>query len=292
MNLINKIILLFRQFSFLKFIKLMRPKHWVKNLFVLAPVIFSGLLDSKVAIVDAFLAMVLFCIASSVTYVFNDYMDIESDRQHPIKSQRPLASGDVSKQAAIILICILYSVIIVLGMFNKNVFSVVVSYVLLNIAYSLYLKHQPVLDIFTIAIGFVLRVYAGAVAIQVPLSAWMFITTFSLALFLASIKRRQEILKSNAMSRNVLRFYTVPLMNRYAEMSSICALLFYSLFVISVNTEMVITIPFVIFGLYRYWFVVEGNGRGESPADVLFEDYQLQLSILLWVASCIYIIWI
>ena len=154
--------------------------------------------------------------------------------------------------------------------------------------YSFYLKHQPVLDIFTIAIGFVLRVYAGAVALEVPLSTWMFITTLSLALYLAAIKRRQELATSGEKARSVLRFYNAELIDKYAEMSATSALLFYSLYVISDQPDMVFTIPFVLFGLFRYWYIVELNEQGESPTDALFTDSQIQITILGWIAACAY----
>lgn len=234
-------------------------------------------------------AFVIFCLASSATYVLNDYNDIENDRKHPVKSKsRPLASGEVSKPQARILMVVLYGAVALSALVYPEVVAVVAAYLLLNVAYTFYLKHQPVLDIFTIATGFVLRVYAGAVSLDVPLSSWMFITTLSLALFLASIKRRQELMKSGNKARNVLQFYTIELVDKYAEMSATCAILFYSLFVISDKPDMVYTIPFVLFGLYRYWFIVESKDSGESPTDALFADRWLQLTILGWIAACIY----
>ena len=292
MEKIDSVTTLPHKTSISAIIRLMRPKQWIKNIFVLAPLIFSGLFTNIIAISDSLIAMFLFCIASSATYILNDYQDIESDRKHPEKSKkRPLASGEVLKSEAITLMIMLYSTVIIAGLFYTEIVFVITAYLLLNIAYSFYLKHQPVLDIFTIAIGFVLRVYAGAVALEVPLSSWMFITTLSLALYLAAIKRRQELAKNGDNSRSVLRFYTTALIDKYAEMAATCALLFYSLFVITEHTNMVITIPFVIFGLYRYWFVVEKCDGGESPTDALFADHQLQLTIIAWVITCLYALW-
>jgi 4-hydroxybenzoate polyprenyltransferase len=267
----------------------MRPKQWIKNTFVLAPLIFSGTFTEWVSIQQAMTAFVLFCFASSATYVLNDYRDIESDRKHPIKSQkRPLASGEVTKPQAKILMALLYSSVIGAYWFHPQVVAVITAYLLLNVAYTFYLKHQPVLDIFTIAAGFVLRVYAGAVALDIPLSSWMFITTLSLALYLASIKRKQELIKNGKEARSVLQHYTISLVDKYAEMSATCAILFYSLFVISDAPEMVYTIPFVLFGLYRYWYVVESKEGGESPTDALFSDIQLQVTIAGWIVACGY----
>ncbi|KJR36127.1 decaprenyl-phosphate phosphoribosyltransferase [Vibrio navarrensis] len=275
--------------SILAIIRLMRPKQWVKNTFVLAPLVFSGTFNSITSVVDALLAFTFFSLASSATYVLNDYNDIESDRRHPVKRfQRPLACGEVTKTQALILMVLLYTSVFMSGFVNFQLLTIIFAYLLLNIAYTFYLKHQPVLDIFTIALGFVFRVYAGAIAIDVPLSSWMFITTLSLALYLAAIKRRQELVKSGDSARNVLKQYSLALIDKYAEMSATCALLFYSLYILSDKPQLVFTIPFVIFGIYRYWFVVESKDEGESPTDALFSDNQLQLTICGWIIACAY----
>ncbi len=274
-------------------IRLMRPKQWIKNAFVFAPLIFSGLFMNVVAVQYAISAFIIFCLASSATYVLNDYNDIENDRKHPVKSKtRPLASGEVSKAQARILMVLLYGAVALSAPVYPWVVAVVATYLLLNVAYTFYLKHQPVLDIFTIATGFVLRVYAGAVSLDVPLSSWMFITTLSLALFLAAIKRRQELLKSGDNARDVLQFYTIELVDKYAQISATCAILFYSLFVMSDRPNMVYTIPFVLFGLYRYWFIVDFKDSGESPTDSLFADRWLQLTILGWIIACLYSLYV
>lgn len=273
-------------------VKLMRPKQWVKNGFVLAPLIFSGMFLVASSVLDALLAMLLFSLASSITYIINDYHDIEHDRKHPVKSKkRPLASGQVSKFHALVLLCVLCGVLL-LGYFQQpSVVLVILAYLILNLAYTFYLKHQPVIDIFTIAIGFVLRVYAGAVALSVPVSSWMFVTTLCLALYLAAVKRRQELTQNSREGREVLEHYSVSLVDRYAEMSATGALLFYSLFVMTARPEMVITIPFVLYGLFRYWFVVESLDGGESPTDALLSDWQLMLTVLIWVGVSAWSLW-
>jgi len=269
----------------------MRPKQWVKNAFVLAPLLFAGLFTDILSVLHALSAFVIFCIGSSATYVLNDYHDIENDRKHPVKSKkRPLASGEVSKPQARFLMVILYGIVALSALVYPEVTAVVAAYLLLNVAYTLHLKYQPVLDIFSIALGFVLRVYAGAVSVDVPLSSWMFITTLSLALYLAAIKRRQELLISGKDARSVLKHYTVELVDKYAQISAVCAILFYSLFVMSDKPDMVYTIPFVLFGLYRYWFIVESKSCGESPIYVLFSDRWLQLTILGWTGACLYLL--
>ncbi len=273
-------------------IRLMRPRQWVKNAFVLGPLLFAGEFLNLLAVETALLATLLFCLGSSAAYIVNDLHDIQRDRAHPSKSQtRPLASGDVPVSVAMLLLLALYGVLALAWFFMPAVIQVIGLYLLINLAYSFVLKHQPVIDIFTIAIGFVLRVYAGAMALALPVSSWMFVTTLCLALYLAAVKRRQELAGNGSESREVLRQYTPALIDRYAEMAATGALLFYSLFVITTRPEMVITIPLVLYGLFRYWFVVEAKGGGESPTDALLSDWQLLLTAALWVAACAISIW-
>jgi 4-hydroxybenzoate polyprenyltransferase len=195
--------------------RLMRPKQWVKNIFVLAPLIFSGEFLRPESIKTSLLAFALFCVASSATYIVNDVHDIERDRRHPKKSlTRPLAAGKVSVMAALILLSVLLLMLIFGGLVLPKAVAVIAAYLALNAAYSFVLKHEPVIDIFTIAIGFVLRVLAGAVALEVPLSSWMFVTTLCLALYLASVKRKQELTQRGTEGREVLEKYSVALVDR------------------------------------------------------------------------------
>ena len=273
-------------------IRLMRPKQWIKNGFVLAPLIFAGKFLDPAAVTHELLATLLFCLAASATYVINDIQDVERDRQHPTKrKKRPIANGSVSVPQAIALLLVLYAGIGLGALLLPKVILIIIGYMLLNVAYSFYLKHQPVLDIFTIAIGFVLRVFAGAVALDVPVSSWMFITTLCLALYLAAIKRRQELNQNGTKGRKILEQYSVALIDRYAEMSATGALVFYSLFVMSTKPQMVVTIPLVLFGLFRYWYVTESLDGGESPTDELLSDRQLLFTVVLWIGSCAWALW-
>jgi decaprenyl-phosphate phosphoribosyltransferase len=272
----------------LELLKLMRPRQWIKNAFVLAPVVFAREFTDPAAVANALIAFVLFCVASSAGYILNDIHDIERDRSHPSKRHsRPLAAGTVSMRPAIGLMIACYCVLLVGFFWSSATMLAILVYVVLNVAYTYVLKHQPVLDIFSIAAGFVLRVYAGALALPVPLSSWMAITTLCLALYLAAIKRRQELANSGIESREVLRMYSVELIERYAEMSATGALIFYSLFVISTNARLVWTIPLVIFGLYRYWYVIERRDGGESPTDAVLTDLPLAVAILIWIGACV-----
>jgi decaprenyl-phosphate phosphoribosyltransferase len=271
---------------------LMRPRQWVKNAFVFAPLIFAGEFLKLESIEKVALAALIFCVASSATYILNDLSDIERDRRHPKKSKsRPLASGLVSVPQALVLLLVLYAVLLATWFVMPAVLYVVLGYLLLNLAYTFVLKHQPVIDIFTIAIGFVLRVYAGAMALSVPVSSWMFVTTLCLALYLAAVKRGQELASNGSDSREVLQHYTPALLDRYAEMAATGALLFYSLFVMTARPALVMTIPLVLYGLYRYWFIVESKDAGESPTDALLSDWQLLLTVAIWGVVSAVSIW-
>lgn len=271
---------------------LIRPKQWIKNGFVLAPLVFTGEFMREASLKQALLAALLFCVASSATYIVNDLKDIEGDRKHPTKAlSRPLAAGSVSIPAALLLLSLLYVLLIASWFVSPKVVNVIFSYLALNIAYTFVLKHKPVVDIFTIALGFVLRVLAGAVALSVPVSGWMFVTTLCLALYLAAVKRSQELSQSGTEGRQVLKQYSKALVDRYAEMSATCALVFYSMFVMSSHPELVITVPLVLFGLFRYWYVVDVLDGGESPTDALLTDWPLLLTVVGWVAACVWALW-
>lgn len=280
------------EISIIAFVKILRPKQWIKNSFVFAPLIFSGLFLSQTPIKNSIIAAVLFCIASSAVYILNDILDIELDRQHPTKSvTRPLASGAISVSTAITILIILYSTLGLAWFWLPETLNVIFIYILLNWAYAFYLKHKPILDIFTIASGFVLRVLAGSVAINVKLSSWMFITTLCIALYLAAIKRRQELIKNGSNARKVLGQYTPTLANRYAETSATCALFFYSMYVMNDRPELVMTIPIVLFGFFRYWYLTEALSGGESPTDSFLKDIPLILTVSIWIFACVFFLW-
>ena len=269
--------------------RLLRPRQWVKNGFVLAPLVFTGGFADLATVLQALLAVFFFCVGASAAYIVNDYHDVARDRRHPAKSrQRPLAAGLVSPRQALLLLAALYGLLVWGWFLQPSVILAIAAYLALNLAYTFVLKHQPVIDIFVVATGFVLRVYAGALALAVPLSPWMFVTTLCLALYLAAVKRRQELALSGREARRVLKHYSIALVDRYAEMSATGALLFYSLFVMEQRPQLVVTIPLVLYGLFRYWYVVESREGGESPTDALLSDWQLLLLLLLWVAAATY----
>jgi decaprenyl-phosphate phosphoribosyltransferase len=272
-------------------IRLLRPKHWIKNLFVLAPLIFSGLfIRPSVALLGLF-AMVLFCVAASIVYVINDLSDVQRDLLHPVKRlTRPLASGAVSVTEARVVLVVLAALLLVGSFVSIPLVAVLIGYILLNVLYSTWLKSIPVVDIFCVAAGFVLRVYAGAVAIDVPLSSWMLVTTLSIALYLAAIKRRDELESQGDGARAVLGQYSVALLDRFALMSSVCSMVFYSLFVVTTRPVLAFTIPLVLFGIFRYWFLVDRGDRGESPTDALWNDRILAVTVVMWGIVCAYLL--
>jgi decaprenyl-phosphate phosphoribosyltransferase len=275
---------------FLGIVKLMRPKHWVKNLFVIAPLLFSGRYNESDSIIRTMVAFAAFCLIASATYVFNDIQDLAADRLHPVKSKsRPIAAGSVPVRVAWVLFGILSLGAGALTLNYPRIAFVIFAYLLLNVAYSLKLKRLPVIDMFVIAVGFVLRVYAGAYAIEVPVSKWMFVTTFCLALFLASMKRFQELKVHGVATRAVLGKYDVAFVQRVAEMSGILAVVFYSIFTITSRPGFVISIPIVVFVLVRYWFIADKNGAGESPTDLILKDWQILVAAIALSASLAFV---
>lgn len=272
-------------------LKLIRPKQWVKNIFLFAPLVFSKQFLHLHSIYQVVFAAGMFCLAASAVYIINDLNDIERDKAHPQKrKKRPLASGQVSIKNAMILLGILYAVLIASWFIAPHIFYVILVYIAINLLYSFKLKHEPVIEIFIVAFGFVLRVYTGAIALNVPVSHWMFVTTLSLSLYLASIKRRQELIENGSESRGVLRHYSITLINRFAEMSATTTIVFYSLYVMTVQPKLIMTIPFVMFGLFRYWFIVDTLKGGESPTDVVIYDKQILITVLLWTGFCMWVL--
>lgn len=279
--------------EFLGLIKLTRPKQWVKNGFVFAPLLFAGEFLNIESAYLTLLASIAFCIAASAVYILNDFKDIEKDRKHPTKSKsRPLATGQVRPKTAIYLLILLYLILLSFWLYIPSVMFVILLYLLINWGYTFKLKNEPVLEIFIVASGFVLRVYSGALAIAVPISEWMFITTLSISLYLASIKRRQEIIINKSHGRDVLAKYSIELVDHFAEMSAIMAIVFYSLYVMAVQPKLVVSIPFVVYGLFRYWYLVDVLNEGESPTDALLQDIQLLLTVILWIGCCFWVIYL
>ncbi len=274
-------------------LRLLRPEQWVKNGFVLAPLVFAGAFRDSPSIGRAAFATLLFCAAASLAYVMNDLRDVADDRRHPVKRlTRPVAGGALTVGRARAAAAVLALLVLAGGLFMPTVGGVIALYLAINVGYSLGLKRVPVVDLFCVASGFVLRVWAGAEAVRVPLSTWMLVTTLCLALYLAALKRRQEIrATTGGGGRHVLGAYSPDLLERYAQTAACGAIVFYALWVVDVRPQLALTIPAVLFGFFRYAYLVEARGEGESPTDTLWRDLPLLLTIALWSAMCVWAMW-
>ena len=282
----------------------MRPRQWSKNLIVYMALIFSIGGSWHVSDPDTWLPMLgkaslgflLFCLVSSADYLFNDVRDQEMDRLHPTKRDRPIAAGALSPGAATGWAAALFAVGTG-GMFALDLRAggVVAGYVVLMLAYSFHLKHAVLLDIMTIAAGFVLRAMSGAFVIDVPISPWLYVMTALGALFLAINKRRAELLlleDQATLHRATLEEYTPDLLNQLAGTVTASTLIAYGLYTFTAdnlpeNHSMMLTIPFVLYGIFRYLFLVHTKNQGGSPEDVLLKDWPLLLDILLWVVASV-----
>ena len=263
---------------------LFRVNHYIKNLLVFTPLLFtSGLSDlSKLAL--SFKAFIIFSLIASVIYVINDLFDIKFDKKHPQKRKlKPLASGKISISFAYFSIAILSIISIFILLNNKNLINVFLIYIIMNVLYSFFLKFIPILDIFILSFNYILRVYAGSVIIDVTLSNWMAITIFAGAIFISALKRRQEIIIHGTSSRPVLKKYSINYLNKIADYSAILSIVFYCLYVISVNEKLVITIPLVLFGILRYSYLSESKNFSDSPIDEIIKDKQNLILVIIWL---------
>jgi 4-hydroxybenzoate polyprenyltransferase len=273
------------------YVRLIRIKHWVKDVFVFAPLIFSLNFYKPIYIGRTLIMVAAFCLAASSVYVFNDVADRERDRLHPKKKDRPIASGAVPVRSALILAAVLFlASVAVCAILGLPSVLIVLTYIAMNVAYSLLLKKQTFIDVMVIATGFLLRVVAGAIAINVELSSWMLLTTFFLSLFLGFGKRRKEVTEGSNRHRAVFQDYTVELLNSLIIISASLTIITYSLYVVTSKAmidlgrdKFIATIPFVVFGVFRYMFLIYRHNNGGDPAEVLLKDKVLLIDIALWV---------
>lgn len=279
----------------------MRPKQWTKNVFVFAALVFDRQLIARDSLLVTLLAFLLFCLASSLVYIINDLADIESDRQHPEKRRRPLASGALSKNLAVITAVLLGLVTFTSAfLLNLNLGLIISFYFLLMLAYSLWLKHMPLIDVMIIAAGFVLRVAAGVAIIETErFSPWLFVATTFLALFIGLGKRRAEIelLESDAGNhRRVLDGYSIDLLDQMLTIVLSTTLMTYCLYTFSAavtpgNHSMMLTIPFVIYGLFRYLYLIRIKHIGGAPEEIVLSDRPMQAAVFLWGATVLFILY-
>jgi len=282
-------------------LRTLRPHQWVKNVFVLAPLIFAKRLDEWVPLAVALAAFVVFCLLSGVVYLINDLVDVEADRRHPHKRHRPIAAGALPQDAARKAVAVI-GVLAVGASFGLDwrFGLAAVGYLGLNLAYSLWAKQVAYLDVVCVATGFLLRVVAGALAIQVPVSPWLVLCAFLLALFLALGKRRQELRMSGGAgdTRAVLLRYTPATLDMAAYAVGFFTLIAYLIYTVSPRTRehfdtdlLPATTPFVAFGLWRFLSVVD-NARIESPTEAILRDPPFVVNIVLWVSFILMAIYV
>ena len=268
----------------------LRFRQWTKNILVFAALIFSHHAHQISYAIRTIPAFFLFSLASGAVYVFNDILDIDRDHEHPLKKIRPIASGRVSKKSAWIIFSVLTVVVLPLSyLLDRDLGLVLSVYIAVQILYSLYLKNMVILDVFLISFGFLLRVVAGAVVIHVELSNWILVCTMLLALFLALSKRRQELtlLEENAYThRIILKEYSPYLLDQMIGVVTAATLVAYMIFTLSDETiakfgkYMVLTVPFVLYGIFRYLYLIHKKNGGGQPDEILLTDIPLQLDII------------
>lgn len=278
----------------IELIKAARPKQWTKNLLVFAAVIFAKKLGDPVAVLQVVAIFALFCLLSGTVYLVNDVVDLEQDRQHPRKRKRPIASGRLSPATALIAAAI-GAPLAVAGCFlvSSGAGFTALAYLGLTYSYHFLLKHIVILDALAVAGGFVLRAVIGAEAIQVEISPWLLLCTLLLALFLAFTKRRQEmvLLEEGALAtRKILSEYTPHLLDQMIATVTACTVMSYCLYTISDRTvnevgsrDLIFTIPLVIYGIFRYLYLVHRHGQGDAPDQVLLNDLPLLATVAVYV---------
>ncbi|KOR26834.1 decaprenyl-phosphate phosphoribosyltransferase [Clostridium sp. L74] len=279
-------------------IALMRPKQWIKNFFVFAAIIFSGNLMNEGILKNNIITFILFCLTSSTIYILNDIVDIEKDRKHPEKKNRPLPSGRVSKSTAIIMnIVMLFIVLFCSYKFvDYKVMYIYLMYIVINILYCFKLKNVVILDVMVITFGFVLRVESGSLATKVSVSPWLFLCTILLSLFLALNKRKSEIitLKDKSGShRKILEEYSIELIDNMLTIVTPSILISYCLYTFSSvqSKRMMYTIPFVLYGIFRYQYLMTNHNLGGKPEAVFGKDKPFLVNMVLWVISVVVIIY-
>jgi 4-hydroxybenzoate polyprenyltransferase len=280
-------------------IKSLRPRQWPKNVFVFAAVVFDRQLSLSHPgpFLRSLATFVLFCLISSAVYLINDVLDIEADRRHPTKSKRPIASGALPISVALMAAAGIVVVALPLSYWlSPQLALIILGYFVLNLAYSTWLKHIPLIDVLIIAAGFVLRVAGGVAVISVQrFSPWLYVATTLLALYMGFGKRRAELslLADGANShRKVLEGYNLQFLDQLIIIVSSTTIVTYSLYTFSAvnlpeDHTMMLTIPFVIYGIFRYLYLIQIKHEGGAPEEMLLTDHPLQVDILLWVLSVI-----
>ena len=285
----------------LDLLRLMRPHQWVKNAFVFTGLLFGHAWHDPNLVTQVVMAFAAFCLVSSAVYVFNDIVDLEQDRLHPKKCQRPLAAGKVGLSAAVMLAVLLGVLGLVLAYSaSPKVLLILVGYALMNIAYTLRLKHVVILDVFIIATGFMLRILAGTLGVGIPPSQWLLLCGLMVTLFLGFTKRRAEIIalaEDKAAHRKVLEHYSPVLLDKMIGITAAGLIMSYSLYTMNPDTirihgtaNLIYTVPFVMYGVFRYIYLLHHQSRGGDTAHDLVRDPHLFIVVGAWLAATILLI--
>jgi len=283
-------------------IKLMRPHQYIKNLFIFLPLFFALKITHIELLSNAFIAFIAFSLTASAIYTLNDYHDIEEDRLHPKKKYRPLASGSISKSQAIIIMSLLsIAGFVLMASLSLQAVAILATYVLMNIAYSFYLKHVAILDVTIIAIGFVLRLFVGSAVTGIPLSMWIVLMTFLLALFMALAKRRDDMLiylDTGKKMRKVIDGYNLPFLDTAMSIMASVVIVAYVIYTSSpevverMNSDyLYLTGLFVILGVMRYLQVALVLKDSGSPTKIVLKDRFMQLTLIGWVLTFTWILY-
>ena len=286
-----------------RYIKLLRPQQWTKNLFIFAALLFAGQLLNSGFLLKSLIAFIAFCGISSTVYIINDIVDIEADRIHKKKRFRPLASGEVTVKQAIIFLIPVFIISVFLTITLHYYFWITAGlYIIINTAYTFKVKDIVLLDVFFISFGFILRVAGGAAAISVPISSWMILTTIFISLFLAVSKRRAELSLTESENipkqRKVLDQYDIVLTDQMNTIAATGTIICYALYTVSPRTvehfrteNLIYTTPFVIYGIFRYLYLIHKKNLGESPSSTLIKDIPLIINTFLWLIISVIIIY-
>lgn len=283
-------------------LKTMRPKQWAKNVFVFAPLVFDVKLTDPYYLGRTIAGFVLLCLVSGAVYLINDLVDIEKDRQHPRKRLRPLPSGQLSVTPAIIAAVLIVLISLPAGLILDWAFGAILTgYLLIQIAYSFWLKNIVIIDVLMIAAGFLLRVAAGVPLVEAErFSPWLYVSMMLLALLIGFGKRRHELvlLKENANAhRQSLQEYNLPLLDHAITIVTASTLLTYALYTFSApnlppNHSMMLTIPFVLYGIFRYLYLIHVKGMGGAPEEIVFSDRPLQVTVFLWGLGVVLVMYV
>ncbi len=286
--------------SVLSLVEALRPRQWTKNAVVFAAIVFDGSLFEPATLVTVFMAALIFCLVSSAGYLFNDLRDLEADQQHPVKQHRPIPSGRVSARTAVVAMAVLYAITLPIAFLISPEFAgILVIYILLMFLYSRWLKNLVILDVFVIASGFILRAIGGAVVVDIPISPWLYVCTILLALFIGFAKRRHELvlLDGNAGDhRRNLADYSVALLDQFILIVASAVIIAYSLYTFDSpalpdDGRMMLTIPFVLYGIFRYLYLVLRRNLGGAPEHLVLEDRPLLATLLLWGLSSVVLLY-